>query len=257
MRRMLLSVLMLWPLLAVADNASLDTPSAETITLRYPTVRSPDENAVAFYSGEYLRRLFESSQFELVPVLVPTNLRLLAELRENRFDLMLLPTHPAIQKEVGKGLFIYYPEIFFTSTIELFGLSERSWKNLSLDQLKDYHLGVPSGISEQMIAMYLDQAPLGRVSHYYKKQQMIKALMTRRVDLVLSERIGIDQAVISLGVAERVQSVATLKQLDAIIAFRATLEPQMLAALTQYLDNLLKDFDRHGVYRSILQEYHH
>lgn len=250
MRRWLVSALLLLPMLVAAS---------ETITLRYPTVKSADENAVVFYGSAYLQALFKDSRFELIPVHIPPNFRLVAELSEDKIDLLLIPVSPDMQGVFTEGLMDYYPEVFFTSSVNLFGLAgnETNWEGFSMTQLPNYHVGIPTGIPDQIIQIYLNHNPLGQVSRFYNKHQMVKALVTRRVDLVLSERIGIDQAALRLGVTDRIEAVATLKHVEAKIVIRASIHQRIREALESYLAQRLQDFDRGATFQSILQEYHH
>ncbi len=225
------------------------------IELTYPAVKSIDENAIIFISDELLSRFFEGSEFDLKPVVLPANFRIVSAVRENRIDINLFPKNDAIGKLIPKDLLTNHSHVFFTTPLSLFALREKQLSGLSLDQLGYYHLGIPSGIPEPVIKGYLRGASAGHYSSYYDKHQMVKALATRRVDIVLSEAIGIYQALESLNYRNKVERIIDLDSTEATISIRSSLPPATQEKIWTYVDKRIESFDQRRVIEEIFNQY--
>ncbi len=251
MRFILILFLIVIPLVGYAEHQAV----RERIVLTYPAVKSIDENAIIFISDELLSRFFEGSEFDLKPVILPANFRMISALREKKVDINLFPKNESIGKLIPKGLLTNHPHVFFTTPLSLFALQEQQLSGFSLDQLKSYHLGVPSGIPEVVINDYLSGASAAHYSSYYDKHQMVKALATRRVDIVLSEAIGIYQALDSLNFRNKVERIIDLDSTEATISIRSSIPPATQERIWKYVDKRIKNFDQRRVIEEILNQY--
>jgi hypothetical protein len=225
------------------------------IELTYPAVKSIDENAIVFISDELLSRFFEGSEFDLKPVILPANFRILSAVREKKIDINLFPKNDSITNLIPKGLVTNHSHVFFSTPLSLFALREQQLSDFSLDQLSRYHLGIPSGIPEAVISAYLSGASAAHYSSYYDKHQMVKALATRRVDIVLSEAIGIYQALDSLNFRNKVERIIDLDSTEATISIRSSIPPATQERIWAYVDKRIKTFDQRRVIEDIFNQY--
>ncbi len=227
----------------------------ERIELTYPAVKSIDENAIIFISDELLSRFFEGSEFDLTPVILPANFRIISALREKKIDINLFPKNDSIANLIPKGLVTNHSHVFFSTPLSLFALRDQQLSDFSLDQLNRYHLGIPSGIPEAVISDYLSGTSAAHYSSYYDKHQMVKALATRRVDIVLSEAIGIYQALESLNYRNKVERIIDLDSTEATISIRSSLPPATQERIWAYVDKRIKSFDQRRVIEEIFNQY--
>lgn len=251
MRLILIFFLIVMPLAGHSERQV----TTERIALTYPAVKSIDENAIIFISDELLSRFFEGSEFDLRPVILPANFRILSAVREKKIDINLFPKNDSVTNLIPKGLITNHPHVFFTTPLSLFALQEQQLSGFSLDQLNRYHIGVPSGIPEVVINDYLSGASAAHYSSYYDKHQMVKALATRRVDIVLSEAIGIYQALDSLNFRNKVERIIDLDSTEATISIRSSLPPATQEKIWAYVDQRIKSFDQRRVIEEIFNQY--
>lgn len=251
MRFILTFLFIVMPMSGVAERPT----EIERIELAYPAVKSIDENAIIFISDELLIRFFDGSEFDLKPVFLPANFRIVSALGEKKIDINLFPKNDSIANFIPKGLLTNHSHVFFSTPLSLFALREQQLSDFSLDQLNRYHLGIPSGIPEAVISVYLSGASAADYSSYYDKHQMVKALATRRVDIVLSDAIGIYQALESLNYRNKVERIIDLASTEATISIRSSLPLATQEKIWIYVDQRLKSFDQRRVIEEIFNQY--
>ncbi len=223
------------------------------ITLVHSQVK-PGPGEPDFYSqlNKIFGMLFAGSEIQSTPRLVPPGTRSLADMVNGNIDIALIALNPRAMIDFPYELIDIHEPALTLLQRRYYALKSKHIPANANTQLSQYHLGMtklPKKVAEALL-----EQKLGSIFFYQSHLKLVKALASRRIDIMISGQQIAQRAFNTLGIEDQVEDLGQAYSTELHLVIRASLPKEKKQALLRVLERRIPELHQQGAFEALFSE---